>query len=62
MIWLFSDIPEDSENHTVVEHHSSEAPYSAAKKSIYAIQTKDEQAQQDVVHRMINITQPCTIM
>jgi len=61
MMWLFSGAPEDSEDDTVMEKHGAEALYSAVKSLMHAIQTKDEEAQQDVVHRMIQIAKPWTI-
>ena len=57
-MWLFSPVPEDPENDTVMEKHGAEALYLAVKSWMHAIQTKDEEAQQDVVHRMIQTAKP----
>jgi len=53
---LFSGVPEDPEDDTVMEKHGAEALYSAVKSLMHAIRTKDEEAQQDAAHRMIEIT------
>jgi len=60
-MWLFSGTPEDPEDDTVMEKHGADALYSAVKNLIHAIRTKDEEAQQHVAHRMIQIAQPWTI-
>ena len=60
-MWLFSGAPEDPENDTVMEKHGAEATYSAEKSLMHAIQTKDEEAQQNAVHWMIQIAKPWTI-
>jgi len=60
-MWLFSGAPEYPEDDTVMEKHGAEALYSAVKSLMHAIQTKDEEAQQDVAHGMIQIAKPCTI-
>jgi hypothetical protein len=52
-MWLVSDAPEDPEDDTVMERHSTKGLYSTVKSLILAIRTKDEQAQQDAAHRMI---------
>jgi hypothetical protein len=44
-----------------MEQHGAEALYSAVRRLMHAIHTKDEEAQQDVVHRMIKIAKPWTI-
>jgi len=60
-MWLFSGGPEDPEYETVMEMHRANALYSAVKSLIHAIRTEDQDAQQDVAHRMIQIAKPCTI-
>jgi hypothetical protein len=60
-MWLFSGAPEDPEDDTMMEKHGAEALYSAVKSLMHAIQTKDEEAQQDAAHRMIQIAKPWTI-
>jgi len=49
-MWLFSGVPEDPEDDTVMEKHGAEALYSAVKSVMHAIRTKDEKAQQDMAH------------
>jgi len=61
MMWLFSGAPEDPEDDTVMEKHGAEALCSAAKSLMHAIQTKDEEAQQDAAHRMCQIAKPWTV-
>jgi len=51
-------VPEDPEDETVMEKHSTEAPYSALKRSMHAIRTEDEDARQVAAHRMIDIAKP----
>jgi hypothetical protein len=60
-MWLFSGAPEDPEDDTVMEKHGAETLYSAVKSLMHAIRTKDEEAQQDAAHRMIQIAKPWTI-
>ena len=60
-MWLFSGGPEDPEDDTVMEKHGAEALYSAVKSLMHAIQTKDEEAQQHAVHRIIQIAKRWTI-
>jgi len=60
-MWLFSGVRKDPEDDTVMEKHGAEALYSAVKSLMHAIQTKDEEAQQDVAHRIIQIANPWTI-
>jgi len=56
-----SGAPEDPEDDTVMEKHGAEASYSTGKSLMHAIQTTDEEAQQDAAHRMILIAKPWTI-
>ena len=56
-----SGAPEDPEDDTVMEKHGAEASYSTGKSLMHAIRTKDEEAQQDAAHRMIQIAKPWTI-
>jgi hypothetical protein len=44
-----------------MEKHSAEAFYSDLKSLIHAIRTKDEEAKQDVAHRIFQITKPWMI-
>jgi len=60
-MWLFSGVPEDPEDDTVMEQHCADALYSAVKCLMHVIRTDDEEAQQDVPHRMIHIAKPWTI-
>jgi len=60
-MWLFSGPPEDPEDDTVMEKHGAEALYSTVKSLMHAIRTKDEEAQQDAAHWMIQIAKPWTI-
>jgi len=54
-MWLLSGTPEDPADDTVMEKHGAEALYSAVKGLMHAMWTDDEEAQQDVAHRMIQI-------
>jgi len=60
-MWLFSGAPEDPEDETVMEKHGADGLYSAVKSLMHAIQTEDQEAQQDAAHRMIQIAKPWTI-
>jgi len=60
-MWLLSGAPYDPEDDTVIEKHGAEALYSAVKRLMHAIQTKDKEAQQDAAHQMIQIAKPWTI-
>jgi len=60
-MWLFSGGPEDPEDDTGMEKHGAETLYSAVKSLMHAMRTKDEEAQQDAAHRMIQIAKPWTI-
>ena len=44
-----------------MEKHGAEALYSTVKSLMHAIRTKDEEAQQDAAHWMIQIAKPWTI-
>jgi len=61
MMWLFSGAPEYPMDNTVVEMHGAEALYSTVEGAMYAIWMKDEEAQQEAAHQMIEIAKPCTI-
>jgi hypothetical protein len=54
-------VPEDPEDNAVMEMHGADALYSAVKSLMHAIQTEDDEAQQDAAHRMIQIAKPGTI-
>jgi hypothetical protein len=58
---LFSGAPEDPEDDTVMEQHGADALYSAVKSVMHAIQTKDEEAQQDAAHWMVQSAKPWII-
>jgi len=60
-MWLFPGAPDDPEYDTVMEMDGAEALYSAVKSLMHAIQTENEEAQQDAAHRMIQIAKPWTI-
>jgi hypothetical protein len=55
---LVSGAPEDPEDDTVMEQHGADALYSAVKGLMHAIQTKDEEAQQDAAHWMVQSAKP----
>jgi len=61
IMWLFSNVPEDPVDDTVMKKHGAEALYSAVKSLMDAIRTKDEEAQQDMANQMIQIAKPWTI-
>ena len=61
MMWLFSGSPDDPEDDTVMEKHGADALYSAGKSLMHAIQTEDEEAQQDAAHWMIQLAHLWTI-
>jgi len=60
-MWLFSGPPEEPEDDTAMKKHRAKALYSAVKSLMHDIWTKDEEAQQDAAHRMIQIAKPWTI-
>jgi len=60
-MWLYSGAPEDPEDDTVMEKHGAVELNSTVKSLMHAMQTKDEEAQQDAAHRMIQIAKPWTI-
>jgi len=60
-MWLFSGAPEDPEYDTEMEMHGAEALYSAVKSLTRAIQTEDQDGQQDAAQCMIQIAKPWTI-
>jgi hypothetical protein len=60
-MWLFSGVPEDPKNDTVMDQHGADALYSTVKSLLHAIRTEDEDVQQDVGHRIIHIGKPWTI-
>jgi hypothetical protein len=61
IMWLFSVVPDDPEDDTLMEQHSADALYSAVKSLMHAIWTEDEEDNQDVAHRMIQIAKHWTI-
>jgi hypothetical protein len=60
-MWLFSSAPENPEDETVMEMHGANALYSTVKSLMHAIQTDNQDAQQDAAHRMIQIAKPWLI-
>jgi len=60
-MWLFSGAPEDPEDDTLMKKNRTNVLYSALKCLMHAIRTEDEDAQQDVAHRMIQIATPWMI-
>jgi len=60
-MWLFSGVPDDAVDDTVMEKHYAEKLNSAVKCLMHAIQTENEEAQQNGVHQMIQIAKPWTI-
>jgi hypothetical protein len=60
-MWLFSGVPDDPEDETVMEMHGADALYSAVKSLMHAIRTEDEDAQQGAANRMIQMAKPWTI-
>jgi hypothetical protein len=54
----FCGAPEDPEDNALIEEHGAKALYTAVKSLMHAIQPKDEEAQQDVAHQMIQIAKP----
>jgi hypothetical protein len=60
-MWLFSGVPEDPEDETVMEKHGARALYNAAKSFMHVIRTEVQGAQQDAAHRMVAIAKPWTI-
>jgi len=60
-MWLLSDAPDESDDDTVMEKHGADPLYSAVKSLMHAFQTGDKEAQQHVVHRMIQIAKPWMI-
>jgi len=61
MMWLFSGAPDDPEDDTVMAKHGAETLYSAVKSLMHAVQTENEEAQQNAMHRMIQIAKPWMI-
>jgi len=60
-MWWFSGASDDPEDDTVMEKHAAEALYSTVKSLMHAIQTADKEAQQNMVHQMIQIANPWTM-
>jgi hypothetical protein len=60
-MWLFSGAPDDPEDDTVMEKHGAEALYSTVKSVMHAIWTKDEKAQLDAAHQVIQMARLWTI-
>jgi hypothetical protein len=60
-MWLFSGAPDEPEDETVMKMHSADALYSTVKRLMHAIETEDQDAQQDVTHWIIEIAKSWTI-
>jgi hypothetical protein len=60
-MWLFSVVPDNPENDTLIEKHGADVLYSAMKRLLDATWTEDDQAQQNTAHQMIQITKPWMI-
>ena len=58
---LLTGAPDNPEDNTVMGKHGTEALYSTVKSLMHAIRTKDDEAQQNAAHRMIQIEKPWTI-
>ena len=61
MMWLFSGVPDNPEDDTVMKNHHADAFYSAVKSLMHAIRTEHNEAQQDPAHQMIQIAKLWTI-
>lgn len=61
MMWLFSGVPQHPEKDTLMEKHSTEALYSTVKGVVNAIQTEDEEFQQNAAQQMIQIAKDSII-
>jgi len=59
-MWLFSGVPDDPENESVMEMHGADALYSPVKSLMHAIRAEDQDAQQDAALQMIQIAEPWT--
>jgi len=60
-MWLFSSVPEDSENDSLMETHGAEALYSTVNSVLQAIWAKDTDALQDGVLLIPQVRQICII-
>jgi len=60
-MWLYSGAPDDPEDDTVMAKHGAEALYSAVKSLMHAIQTGNEEDQQDPANQMIQVAKPSPI-
>jgi hypothetical protein len=60
-MWLIPGAPEDPEDGTVMEMDVADALYSAVKSLMHAIQTEDQDSQQDAAHQVIQIAKPWMI-
>jgi hypothetical protein len=56
--WLFSGVPEDPEDDSVMVNHGVEGLYSTVESVMHAIRNEDEEAQQDVLYRIFQIKKP----
>jgi len=57
-MWLFSGVPKDPADDTVMEKHRANALNSTVKSLMHNIQTEDHDTQQDRAHRMIQNAKP----
>ena len=60
-MWQFSGVPEDPGDETVMEMHSADVLHSAAKSSMHAIRSEDQDTQLDAAHRIIQFANPWTM-
>ena len=60
-MWVFSGVPGNTEDEIGMEMDGADAMYCTVKSIMHPIRTEDEQANQDPVHRMIQIAKPWTI-
>jgi len=57
-MWLFSEVPKDSEDCAVIQYPGVDTIYSAVKVLMHAILTEDKESLQDCVHQIIHIAKP----
>jgi hypothetical protein len=60
-MWPIPGVPDDPANETVMAQHGADWSHSAVQNLMHAIQTEDEDVQQDTAHRMIHSAKPSTI-
>jgi len=60
-MWLLSGVPDNPEDNSVMEQHGAEALHAKVKRLMHAIQSENEEAQQDAAHQTIKIGKSWTI-